>query len=55
MTQDGSLEVLEVTGSTIVFYTGDGPHEVKGLELLHPVKCRTEEDCTGQELIEFIE
>jgi len=40
MTQDGSLDVLEVTGSTIVFYTGDSPHEVKGLESLHPVKYR---------------
>jgi len=55
-------------GSTIVFYTGDGPHEVEGLESLHgaspaevsllnplhPVKCRTEGDSTGQEFIEFV-
>ena len=48
MTQDGSLEVLEITESTIVFYTGDEPHEVKGLESLHPVKYRAEQDFTGQ-------
>ena len=41
-------------GLPLSFTQVTGPTAVSLLDPLHPVKCRTEEDFTGQEFIEFV-